>query len=248
MPLDMYLTVHRVVSRQAERGINGALYKHGTDRQDPAWNPPDLEDITSRNLGTQIMYRTDIKPGGNAVECFLDIVFPDDFSELELKTSLSKFRESVHSLRTRLTLGWVAIDFAVNQGERAKIHENFDQLYNAAIELFRNFNRQNIPIPPPLEIIEIQDKEYRYFELSVASKRRLRKEFGSDVSTDCVKLPHSVASEFKELYGELYPFVFEWVTDKSRADLSRLGGVRVWHNRQLVWEWMPYNVPRSTST
>ena len=240
----MYLTVHRVVSRQAERGINGALYKHGTDRRDPAWNSPDLEDITSRNLGTQIMYRTDIKPGGNAVECFLDIVFPDDFSELELKTSLSKFRKSIHSARTTLTLGVVAIDFAVNLGESNHIHENFDQLYNAAIELFRNL--QNTL--PPLEIIETQDEEYRYFELSAASKRRLRKEFGSDVSTDCVKLPHSVTSEFKKLYGELYPFVLEWVTDKPRADLSRLGGIRVLRDGQSVWKWIPYNAPRSAST
>ncbi len=241
----MYLTVHRVV-RQAERGINGALYKHGTDRRDPTWNPPDLEDITSRNLGTQIMYRADIKPGGNAVECFLDIVFPDDFSELELETALSKFRESIRSLRTKLTLGWISIDFAVNQGERTKIRENFDQLYNAAIELFRNRNLQNTL--PPLEIIETQDKEYRYFELNSKSKRRLRTEFGPDVSTDCVKVPHSVTSDFKKLYGELYPFVSEWITDKPRANLSRLGGIRVLYNGQSVWEWIPYNVPRSAST
>ena len=242
----MYLTVHRVVSRQAERGINGALYKHGTDRRDPAWNPPDLEDITSRNLGTQIMYRADIKPGGNAVECFLDVVFPDDFSELELEKVLSEFRKSIHSARTTLTFGSVAIDFAVNIGERAKIHENFDQLYNAAIELFRNRNLQNTL--PLLEIIEKRDEEYRYFELSAESKRRLWKEFGSDVSTDCVKLPHSVTSDFKKLYGELYPFVSEWITDKPRADLSRLGGIRVLYNGQSVWEWIPYNLPRSAST
>ena len=242
----MYLTVHRVISRQAERGINGALYKHGTDRRDPTWNPPDLDDITSGNLGTQIMCRIDIKPGGNAVECFLDVVFPDDFSELELETVLAKFRKSIHSARTRLTLGLVAIDFAVNLGESNHIHENFDQLYNAAIELFLNRNLQNTL--PPLEIIETQDEEYRYFELNSESKRRLRKEFGSDVSTDCVKLPHSVTSDFKKLYGELYPFVSEWITDKSRADLSRLGGIRVLHNGQSVWEWIPYNAPRSAST
>ena len=242
----MYLTVHRVVSHQAARGINGALYTHGTDRRDPAWNPPDLDDITSGNLGTQTMCRIDIKPGGNAVECFLDVVFPDDFSELELKTSLSKFRKSIHSARTRLTLGVVAIDFAVSLGESNHIHENFDQLYNAAIELFRNRNLQNTL--SPLEIIETQDEEYRYFELNSESKRRLRKEFGPDVSTDCVKLPHSVTSDFKKLYGELYPFVSEWITDKSRADLSRLGGIRVLHNGQSVWEWIPYNLPRSAST
>ena len=241
----MYLTVHRVV-RQAERGINGALYKHGTDRRDPAWNPPDLEDITSRNLGTQIMYRADIKPGGNAVECFLDIVFPDDFSELELETALSKFRESICSFRTKLTLGWIAIDFAVNQGERTKKRENFDQLYNAAIELFRNRNLQNAL--SPLEIIETQDEEYRYFEFNSESKRRLRKEFGPNVSTDRVKVPHSVTSDFKKLYGELYPFVSEWITDKSRADLSRFGGIRVLCNGQLVWERIPYNAPRNAST
>ena len=242
----MYLTVHRVVSHQAERGINGALYKHGTDRRDPAWNPPDLEDITSRNLGTQIMYRADIKPGGNAVECFLDVVFPDDFTGHELKTALSKFRKSIHSARTTLTLGLVAIDFAVNQGERTKIRENFDQLYNAAIELFRNRNLQNTL--PPLEIIETVDEEYRCFELSAESERRLREEFGSDVSTDRVKVPHSVTSDFKKLYGELYPFVSEWITDKPRADLSRFGGIRVLCNGQLVWERIPYNIPRSAPT
>ena len=80
LQLDMYLTVQRVASSRAERGINGALYSHNANRDDPMWSAPDIQHITSTNLGNQIARRTDIKPGGNAVECFLDIIFPDDFT------------------------------------------------------------------------------------------------------------------------------------------------------------------------
>ena len=38
-----------------------------------------------------------------------------------------------------------------------------------------------------------------------------------------------------------------WVTDKSRADLFRFGGIRVLHKGRLVWERGIYNIPRSAS-
>ena len=105
----------------------------------------------------------------------------------------------------------------------------------------------NTSTPPPLEIIEIVDREYRYFTLSAESKRRLREVFGSDARADRVKVPHSVTAEFKELHGELYPIVLECMFDKSISDLTDLCGIRVLHDGQLVWERIPYNVPRSVS-
>ena len=238
----MYLTVHRVVSPNSERGINGAIYKHNSNRRDPMWNAPDLAKISTQDLGFQEMCRTDIKPGENAVECFLDIAFPDDFSKLELKNALSIFRNSICSTRTKKTFGFVAMDFAANLDEQSKLLENFDQLSEAAIDLFQNRNRQPSPTLPPLEIIESSDEAYRYFELSDDSKRRLRATFGSGARTDRVRVPFHVDQEFQVLYGDVYPFVFEWATAKSRSDLAKFGSIRILRSGKPVWEWSPHEI------
>lgn len=235
----MYLTVQRVVSYSAERGINGALYQHGTDRNDNMWDNPDLEDIVSRNLGTQVVFRNDIKPGGNAVECFLDVVFPDDFSEEELIAVLKSFREQIQSSRTTKTLGNVAIDFAVMLGESANVSQNFDQLREVGMSLFRNRDRQISQLPQPIEITATKDETAWHFELCGKSKQRFQAEFGTEQNVARINVPYEVEREFRKTYGELYPFVIEWVTNKSRDDLVRLGGVKIVYGGQKVWEWIP---------
>ncbi len=100
---------------------------------------------------------------------------------------------------------------------------------------------RNISQPLPLEIIETQDEEYRYFDLSAESRQRLQEEFGADTRTNRVKVPYLVKYEFQKMYGELYPVVLECMFDKSISDLTNLGGIRVLHNGQSVWEWIPYN-------
>lgn len=107
--------------------------------------------------------------------------------------------------------------------------------------VYKELPDQNTSIPPTLEIIETQDEEYRYFELSAESKRRLRTEFGADTRTDRVKVPYLVKYEFQKKHGELYPVVLECMLDKSISDLTDLGGIRVLRNGQSVWEWIPDN-------
>ena len=114
--------------------------------------------------------------------------------------------------------------------------------------VYKELLDRNTSTPPSLEIIETQDEEYRYFELSAESERRLRAEFGSDVKADRVKVPHLVKYEFQKMHGDLYPVVLECMLDKSISDLTDLGGIRVLHNGQSVWERIPYNVPRNIST
>ena len=113
--------------------------------------------------------------------------------------------------------------------------------------VYKELLDRNTSTPPSLEIIETQDEEYRYFELSAESERRLRAEFGSDVKADRVKVPYLVKYEFQKMPGDLYPVVLECMLDKSISDLTDLGGIRVLHNGQLVWERGIYNVPRSAS-
>ena len=112
------------------------------------------------------------------------------------------------------------------------------------MDLFQNRNLKDTSNLPPLEIIETVDEEFRYFELIEQSKQRLRAEFGSGARADRVRVPYHVDSEFRNLYGDVYPFVFEWATAKSRLDLSKLGGIRILQNGKPVWEWIPQNVPQ----
>ncbi|MCY3682221.1 MAG: hypothetical protein OXH16_12535 [Gemmatimonadetes bacterium] len=105
---------------------------------------------------------------------------------------------------------------------------------------------RNTLTPPALEIIETEDEEYRYFELSAESERRLREKFGSDVRVDRVKVPYLVKHEFQKIHGKLYPVVLECMLDESISDLTNLGGIRVLHNGQSVWEWIPDNATSPT--
>ena len=119
--------------------------------------------------------------------------------------------------------------------------ETSHQKNDVANPVYKELLGRNTSTPPTLEIIETEDEEYRYFELSAESERRLRAEFGSDVNTERVKVPYIIKDEFKKMHGEIYPVVLECMFDKSISDLTDLGGIRVLHNCQPVWEWIPDN-------
>ena len=139
----------------------------------------------------------------------------------------------------KLTLGSTVVArctiFIQPQSEMPHTENNF------ANPVHKELLDRNISQPPPLEIIETQDEEYRYFELSAESKRRLRTKFGADIRTGRVKVPYLVKYGFQKKHGELYPVVLECMLDKSISDLTNLGGIRVLQNGQPVWEWIPDN-------
>jgi hypothetical protein len=232
----MYLTVQRVASINGERGINGALYVHRANRDDPMWSEPDIQQIASSNVGTQVARRTDIAPGGNSVECFLDIAFPDDYTEAELRTALARVRDRIASSRIELVQGPVAIAFSQNLGEGARALKNYDQLCRAAFQLFRAQANQVVESELPLDIVAAIDETGWHFELTDASKARIQSIAGQE-SLARVNVPLDVAEDFRQMYGELYPFVPEWVTGSSRDELAQVGGVRILRNGTVVWQW-----------
>ena len=235
--LNMYLTVQRVASPSAERGINGALYSHGANRDDSMWSAPNIQQIVATNLGRQVAHRTDIRPGGNAVECFLDIAFPDDFSEDELRRVLTSVRNRIGASRADFVDGLAAVSFSQNLGEGAHTLQNYDELSRAAVQLFRSGTSLAVESASPLDIVAAVDESGWHFDLTDASKARVRS--GDDMSPAPVNVPLDVADDFRRIYGDLYPFVVEWVTNRSRDDLARLGGVRILQNGSILWEWPP---------
>ena len=233
----MYLTVQRVRSSRGKRGINGALYLHGSGRSDPRWAEPDLRAIVGGDLGNQVVPRVDVAPGGNAVESFLDVVCPDDISIDELRQALESFRHDLQSSRQLNTYGHFAVEFSLNLAEEGNERPAFDELRDAALDLFQQPRRKPWMDREPLIIhIEATENGWR-FALDDASRQRLITHFGADLQLARVAMPFEVADDFTSTYGEIYPFVPEWVTSKPRNELLLLGGVRLVRDGETIWEW-----------
>lgn len=82
----MYATAHRVVSPgTGEEGINAFLHIHGRAFAWPAepWRLPET------NPGAQVWEQIGVKPGGNRVRSYLDVLCPDDTTPAEVETALT---------------------------------------------------------------------------------------------------------------------------------------------------------------
>ncbi len=83
----MYLTAQRVFAPQSKQtGINAFLYTHAGRR----WHVPP-GDIPDRDPGRLAQKRIAVKPPGNRVRSYLDIVAPDDLDLEELQRRLMTF-------------------------------------------------------------------------------------------------------------------------------------------------------------
>lgn len=83
----MYLTSHHVLAPETQNeGINAFLYSHGP----MTWEmpPPDIPD---QNPGKLVAQSISIRPPGNNVRSYLDIVAPDEARWEEVRTALMDF-------------------------------------------------------------------------------------------------------------------------------------------------------------
>jgi hypothetical protein len=83
----MYLAAQRVVAPKSKQtGINAFLYAHGGRR----WHVPP-SDIPDRDPGRLERKSIVVKPPGNRVRSYLDIIAPDDLKAEELQRRLMAF-------------------------------------------------------------------------------------------------------------------------------------------------------------
>lgn len=81
----MYATAHRVSNARGETGINAFLHKHGSAAPWPAdpWLLPE------RTPGALVGDQVAVRPGGNNVHAYLDIIAPDDTTPAEVDVALT---------------------------------------------------------------------------------------------------------------------------------------------------------------
>lgn len=110
----------------------------------------------------------------------------------------------------------------------------FDELAAAAVELYERPPARPWLDLSPIRIDVSHDMEGWHFVLDEESAARVR-DAGGEPARAHVR--DEVADEFRRAYGELYPWVAQWVTNLSREKLLELGGTRIVANEAVVDEW-----------
>ncbi|WP_437650724.1 hypothetical protein [Sorangium sp. So ce362] len=89
----MYLTAQRVVSAAPPReGINAFLSVHGEEGAAAIdWDSPRVELVAEELPGMLILRDCDLRPGGNRVRSFLDVVVRDQVDRGHVQVALDQF-------------------------------------------------------------------------------------------------------------------------------------------------------------
>jgi hypothetical protein len=123
----MYATAHRVVSfRNGREGINAFLHVHGRDFP---W-PGDAATLPESNPGRLEDEIISVKPGGNRVCAYLDILAPDETSREHLLSVLDALPGSISSQENPLVMhrANVTIRFGVELGLASNRLEQLEAL------------------------------------------------------------------------------------------------------------------------
>jgi len=228
----MYLTAHRVRSSGGSLGTNGAFYKHGRG-DEGSWTLTDLERISTRDLGELVRARTDVVPGGNDVEAFLDVVGPDDIPDAELQALFDDAVRNLQGSLVQVSTERASARFGCNIGLTPSAPKLLRQLAKAALSLR---TKQPAPTMASIVIRVSHDDEGWLFLLDNRARDALGQAYPEATIANSIRVPFDVADDFRRMYGRLYPFVVEWLTTRPLDDLKSYS-IRFEHDGKVVWEW-----------
>ncbi|HRI68000.1 MAG TPA: hypothetical protein PK156_27375 [Polyangium sp.] len=147
----MYITAQRVRSPFPIReGINAFLHEHrAKEYAKIEWEKPDLTRIADHEPGILTAQDVDLRPGGNSVLSFLDIVVKDDAPQKQIDEALAKFRKRLTSSAPRrvAVYGGVGIRLNVDAGLESKLIEEFDVLRKKIVTLLASHVKNQPPTP-----------------------------------------------------------------------------------------------------
>lgn len=130
----MYVTAHRVVPPGGEAGVNAFLHHHGADFPWPA--DVSLQAALPETTPGELVHSSvAVKPGGNRVRSYLDVLAPDLIPPRALLEALDRFAALLPRCPNPcvVSLGEVLVRFGVEVAmERDRGHE-YERL-RAAVE------------------------------------------------------------------------------------------------------------------
>jgi len=146
----MYLTAHRVRTREGIEGVNSYLSLHGDIALPLAHDTaPDLDRISQVDGGLVVARREDVPPGGNQVLVYLELAAPDGVSDAELHGALDELGSSarVNGLPVSMRRAGVAASCqaVVARSDRPSHGiDAFEELRDAVLALWPERDRQQV--------------------------------------------------------------------------------------------------------
>lgn len=145
----MYLTAHHVVSNDGHEGINAFAHLHGAEFPSPPVDEATIELVADDFTGELVDEETEVRPGGNAVRSYLDVVTPDHTDPAMIRDALDEFASSLEAGMPpiRRVIGGVGVRVGMNLGLRSRRAEEFAALRERVLRLLdrRAENRWRAP-------------------------------------------------------------------------------------------------------
>jgi hypothetical protein len=142
----MYLTAQRVFSKDGQEGINSFYYLHRPHKQPKPTTPADLVSVAENNTGKLLVNVSlpEVKPGGNRVKSYLDIVAHDDVDEKALHIALNKFKTEIEETKMGpifFFYGSIGFRFNTETSMYKILKDEYVTLENKALLLFRKVHK-----------------------------------------------------------------------------------------------------------
>lgn len=242
----MYVTAQRVRSAHGEVGINAFLYLHGTDGIPDG----DVEDLVAKPPGSRQHQLVSVRPGGNAVDSYLDVVTPDDVSEDELRAflqdcagALPEQPKPAHPVRRDRTWnsddGNVVARFNWSSRIPRTAGDELSRLAERVLSVIEDFRASDRGrTQAPLEIYAAQHEDHTALVLSPESIERLEGEVGQQHFSDRVTIDHDTLVVFQQIHGRFWPHAAELLISVEPDVLERMGGVCVIDrdSKRVLWK------------
>lgn len=144
----MYLTAQRVVTLENKSGINIFLHMHKDGEQPVMKDISTITYVAEINTGAIVDENCELPPGGNRVKSYIDIVSGDDITQGIIENALNLAKQKISSAKLPFQdiSKSVGIRFGAEIGLYEFISQEYDELSNAAVNLFSKWisKKQNV--------------------------------------------------------------------------------------------------------
>lgn len=223
----IYLTAQIVVSREHGTGINSYIY----GRPGPPPMSGDGSVDVPRALddpGDLLDFEVDIRPGGNRVPAFLDMVASDPADVVKAHRFMDEVAELLRSTNPPIVKSspLFGVHFNTDIDLYPKAAATFDALKHCLLRRLGNPPAVAVQERTPFVVRVHTHPDTMYYDLDETSIHKLQHHKGADWYATPVRIEHQTLDDFERLIGNFIGQVGMLVTRLGEDELLRFGGVR----------------------
>ncbi len=223
----IYVSVLRVISSKEREGVNALMYDVRQAAQHYPDGRIDLAASIALELGAPARVHTAVRPGGNRVRAYIDLVLPDNDVELALQ-ALHALEDSARAVEPPLLVegGEYAASFNCDSSLYAQAPELLAELGGWCIRTLKGDPTVWTPERPPLVVEVHQDEDSVSFVLNEGSEHRVRSVRGTTWRAPRIRVEHGVFQDLLGVLPDAWGEVAAMLTGLPAERLLELGGVR----------------------